>query len=279
MTFRFNQLLLDAGVKPENVRLLRHQTPLPGGRTPADLLLTDRAAFDYYQSLQLTIQRAHFARPFWASFVGLRDGRTMFAGLYAAASPVPVEQDFLFLTTGEQCSAGSHDRYTLTLLPTLEPYTGRLYIDWGGGTSGKRAWKQRAELQDKRVTELLLDGAEKPFPGLMALVEPLSAIMEAPSAWGAQLAAARGVYLLTCPRTGEVYVGSATGTGGFWSRWTSYAADGHGGNIALIGREPSDWRVSILQVAGSADTTDDILAMEALWKRKFLSRKLGLNRN
>lgn len=41
---------------------------------------------------------------------------------------------------------------------------------------------------------------------------------EAPPGRVQRLADARGVYLLACPRTGEVYVGSATGAGGFWSR-------------------------------------------------------------
>jgi hypothetical protein len=87
------------------------------------------------------------------------------------------------------------------------------------------------------------------------------------------------VYLLACPRTGELYVGSATATGGFWSRWSEYRRNGHGGNVALIGREPTDWRVSILQVAGSTDSTEDILTAEQLWKTKLQNREFGLSRN
>ena len=66
------------------------------------------------------------------------------------------------------------------------------------------------------------------------------------------------------PPDEKVNVGSAGGTGSFWNRWTLYSADGHGGNIALIGPGRSDWPVRILQVAGSADTTADILAREVL---------------
>ena len=84
--------------------------------------------------------------------------------------------------------------------------------------------------------------------------------------------------MLTCPATDETYVGSATGTGGFWQRWMNYAADGHGGNIGLRERDRSDYRVSILQVAGSTDTYDDVIAMEMLWKRKLRTRH-SLNRN
>jgi hypothetical protein len=34
--------------------------------------------------------------------------------------------------------------------------------------------------------------------------------------WIAALSAGRGVYLLTCPKTKEVYVGKADGADGFW---------------------------------------------------------------
>jgi hypothetical protein len=138
---------------------------------------------------------------------------------------------------------------------------------------------QRAEAQDKIITELRLDAVEQPFPGIMDLTSPLSALDTAPASWALPLAAAKGVYLLSCPRDGSLYVGSATGEGGFWSRWAEYRANGHGGNVALRDREPSDFVVSVLQVAGSNETQDDILAAEAVWKRKFNSRTVGLNRN
>lgn len=276
---RFNMLLEEAGLEPGRVRLLRHQTVLPDGRTPLDLWRTDRDAFDKYQSYQLHAQRSWFASPWWACFVGTRDGRTMFLGVYEVGEPTLVEQAFVFETTGEELKAGTTDHYPLTMSDHLRQYAGRLYVDWGGGSSGKRAWKQRADAQDKPITELHMDEAEHPFPGLMQLVLPLSEVMAAPPGWIAQLSEARGIYLLTCPRTGETYVGSASGVEGFWQRWLQYGANGHGGNVALIGRERTDWIVSILQVAGSADTSDDILTMEALWKRKLLAREFGLTRN
>ncbi len=51
------------------------------------------------------------------------------------------------------------------------------------------------------------------------------------------------------------------------------------GNIALKSRDPSDYRVSILEVAGSSATHADIQKMEVLWKEKLQSREMGLNRN
>lgn len=276
---RFNMLLQECGIDPANVRLLRHQTRLPDGRTPLELWRMDRTGFERYQAYQLIAQRAWFTGKWWASFVGLHDGRTLFAGLYEVGAPEPVTTDFTLPDTGQMIRAGADDHYTTKLSDQLSAYIGKLYIDWGGGASGKRAWKQRADQQNKIITELHLEGDEAPYPGHMQLVAPLSHIAEAPPSWIAQLEATRGIYLLTCPRTGELYVGSATGSRGFWGRWMNYEADGHGGNVALRTRERADWLVSILQVAGSADSLDVILAMEALWKTKLNSRIFGLNRN
>jgi hypothetical protein len=87
------------------------------------------------------------------------------------------------------------------------------------------------------------------------------------------------VYLLTCPKTKEQYVGAAYGDGGFWARWQDYIQTGHGGNVALKSHDPSDYQVSILEVAGTASSDTDILKMEGLWKLKLQSREMGLNRN
>jgi len=79
--------------------------------------------------------------------------------------------------------------------------------------------------------------------------------------------------------TKEQYVGSATGENGFWQRWEEYVQTGHGGDVALRRRDPSDYHVSILEVAGTASTVDDIVNMEQRWKLKLQSREMGLNRN
>jgi len=100
-----------------------------------------------------------------------------------------------------------------------------------------------------------------------------------PKTWIAILTQATGVYLLTCPKTKEQYVGSAYGDEGFWHRWMEYVMTGHGGNVALKSRENSDYQVSILEVAGTAASREDILGMESLWKGKLQSLEMGLNRN
>ena len=93
------------------------------------------------------------------------------------------------------------------------------------------------------------------------------------------LKAARGIYVLTCPKKKELYIGSAYGADGFYGRWMEYARTGHGGNVQLKSREPSDYQVSILEVAGSAQTSDDVLALESHWKDKLQTRERGFGLN
>lgn len=80
------------------------------------------------------------------------------------------------------------------------------------------------------------------------------------------------------PEDGEHYVGKAGGEGGFLGRWREYVATGHGGNVGLRMRAPSDYHVSVLEVVGTNDL-GKLDELETLWERKLLSRDMGLNRN
>ncbi|KTE04104.1 hypothetical protein ATE68_00075 [Sphingopyxis sp. H038] len=283
MPLTFNMLLRSEGIDPAEVRLLRHQTEKERGRTPYSLWRDDPAAFERYQSVQDVKQRSHFRSAFWASFVAPPGGGTLFVGLYRVkligAVAVGAIDAFTGRGIGEEKGWAQYDQYDCILMPDLADYVGRLSIHWGDSASSRRAWKQRAELRDKPIVELLRAFREDPFPGFTNLIRPLSEVETIPPAWKEVLAASRGVYLLACPRTREHYVGSACSAGGFLARWRDYVASGHGGNVGLRIRDPSDFTVSILEVAGSAASEADILAMEAQWKAKLLSRSIGLNRN
>lgn len=127
--------------------------------------------------------------------------------------------------------------------------------------------------------ELRRNLGERPFPGFQALIILLSEIETIPANWKVALSATRGIYLLTCPKTREQYVGLASGAEGFLGRWREYFASGHGGNVALKSRDPSDYQISILETVGSAASLDDLLFLEVRWKMKLQSRDMGLNRN
>jgi hypothetical protein len=278
MPVHLNTLLKEAGLELGDIRLLRHADPTARkGRTPYDLWRDDRQAFDLYQSIQTIQNRAAFGEAnYWASFAASAEGDTVFVGIYEAKFKGLLEHEVQLPHKDGVAKAGTVHQYDLSITQILNDLAGRMRIDWGAGT---RTWIQRADLQNKEILEVTKAKADPPFPGYNEFMEPLSRIEALPKGWRDALRSSRGVYLLTCPRTKEQYVGKADGADGFLSRWLFYAESGHGGNVGLKSREPSDYQVSILEVAGSAASPDDILRMESRWKDKLRSREMGLNRN
>lgn len=277
MALLLNSLFRQFDILPSSVRLLRHQDGRADrGRTPYELWRDDRSSFEYYQTTQSPKNRARLQAEYWASFVVPTTGDTMLAGFYRCSYVGLNDADRQWTHTEGVDPVGTCDLYDLVLDQRFDDLHGRLIIDWG---SSERAWIQRADNQNKVVLQIREAFREPGFPGFVKFIEPLSKLERLPATWVVALKSSRGVYLLTCPRTKEQYVGSAVGTDGFYGRWLSYVKNSHGGNVMLKSREPADYQVSILEVAGSSATSDEILAMEALWKRKFQSREMGLNKN
>lgn len=119
LPFRFNQLLRDADLEPGDVRLLRHQTDLGRGRSLLDVWRHNRPTFEAYQALQLTAKRAHFARPYWAAFFGILDGRGVFGGIYAVEPPVALLEAVEVPLTDSIEAAGTVDRYSTQLTTNI----------------------------------------------------------------------------------------------------------------------------------------------------------------
>lgn len=273
----FGNLLDLAGISRVTVKLLRHQENQHTGQRSIYALWRDnRAGFEAYQATQSIGDAAKLRVPLWASFVGLPNRETLFVGLYSSKLTGLLPTDRPHPLTGVTEAAGSCNLYSLELRPELTEYVGRLWIDWG---LGYRSWIQRADAGAKPIVELRRNLGEPPFPGFQELVLKLSDIGSIPAAWAAALSATRGIYLLSCSRTREQYVGMASGENGFLGRWREYFASGHGGNIGLKSRDPSDYQIAILETLGSGATIEDLAQREQLWKRKLQSLAMGLNRN
>jgi hypothetical protein len=277
MPIMFNTILEEADIDLAKVRLLRHKDwRASKGHSLYELWRDARPQFELYQSTQKIGDRTKLRAAYWASFLGTPLNETMFAGLYHVKYRGLLERDIQAPHLDELWKAGSSDVYDLTLAQPLGDLVGKLFIDWGPAF---RVWIQRADQQDKQITELRTAFKEPDFPGFLNFIQSLSTLNTLPMSWAAALRASRGIYLLTCPKTKEQYVGKADGEGGFWNRWQDYVRTGHGDHIALKSRDPSDYQVSILEVAGTSSTSDDILRMEGLWKLKLRSREMSLNRN
>jgi hypothetical protein len=267
----FNTLLAEAAIDPTRVKLVRHQDHR-FDKSPYQLWRANDGSFGLYQRIQ---RRPRFlGADYVASFVATPLNETLFVGLYRVASAGIAPSGTIDPASGGD-ETGSHF-YDLQLVNELADYRAKLLIEWG---PGKRSWVQRAHQQPKQIIELRRSAGDPPFPAFLDFCERLSTLASLPLSWRQALSAVRGVYLLSCPKTGLNYVGSADGERGLWGRWEDYVASGHGGNKRMMEVPAADYQVSILEIASSAATTEELIRMENRWKQKFLTRIHGLNAN
>lgn len=106
------------------------------------------------------------------------------------------------------------------------------------------------------------------------------------STWFGALSNVKGVYLITDTDSGEHYVGSTVGNDGIWQRWSTYVANGHGGNklIKKLLKEKgiehiNNFQYSILEIADSHASDDYIRKRETHWKNALKTKDYGLNAN
>ena len=190
---RLNGLMREAGLDPDDCRLLRHQNQhaLPG-RSPYHLWRDDAAAFHRYQFCQSIRRRTQLAAPFWVVFVATPDRETLFVGLWRAryiglnAEPRVWEDGI----GGD--AAGTVDAYDLAPDDRLADLAGRLVVDWG---SGERARVQYAARLDKQVLELRRAFREPEFPGYLEFQRNLSEVARLHPGWRAALRAARALFV------------------------------------------------------------------------------------
>ncbi|WP_157469013.1 GIY-YIG nuclease family protein [Dyella thiooxydans] len=268
----FNQLLDSVGIPPKQTHMARHQSKRgPLGKSPADLWRAGDGSFERYQCIQ---SDPEFAVGHWlASFVPGPNGETLFVGLYRVLTMVMNKDPSMTCPIGGH-SVLDHHFYTMERLDVLDAYVGRLVIEWG---KAKIAWVQWAGRQPKAILEIRANVTEAPFPGHIHFISTIQALADVPATWKSNLTNSRGVYLLVSKKTGQQYVGSATGSEGFWGRWQAYVRDGHGGNELMKDTADEDYQVSILEVASSSASEPEILRLEALWMKKLTTTINGLN--
>ena len=215
--------------------------------------------------------------PLWLVFVaeGVRGTRSRLLTAYENHGEVSAER------TVESRA------YDLRPSPVLELLRNRLVIDWGAGAIG---WAKRGPKAAALPVVEIADPTVVSFPGygnVLLEFDELRKVVEEPqyAPWRAALGAVQGIYAISEARTGQLYVGKADGSERILGRWTAYAQDGHGGNVALkaLGvKDPShkhDFVFSILRVFDPSAPTTEVNAAEAHFKKALLTREFGLNRN
>lgn len=149
---------------------------------------------------------------------------------------------------------GADSQYPLIVKEILsEPYTGRIFPGY----------------QDIDVS----------FSELKALID------HGRLDWKTPLENVKGVYLITDIKTNQRYVGSAYGTNGIWSRWSSYIGGGHGGNVELkqllehMGQDHcQNFRFALLEHR-TVNTEDKTVIEREKWWKIALNTRQELNRN
>lgn len=108
-----------------------------------------------------------------------------------------------------------------------------------------------------------------PMPHWRDLLVKWQEISMLPLSWRVALSHWRGIYFIYDHSDGKGYVGSAYGQDNLIGRWDYYAQSGHGGNAALLGRNPQNFTFSILErVAPGADVAE-VVAIENSWKKRL----------
>lgn len=173
----------------------------------------------------------------------------------------------------------------------FKPLSCRIVIDWGKGTV---SWHQDYREKTKaviRVDDGFEDSNGVPrfvsFNDTLLSYRELRAIFENnDETWKSVLKSNNCIYMITDEKTGKQYVGSTYGQDGIWGRWMYYFNTcGHGGNKMLedvISQDPDyarHFHWSILEILPNDILEEDAINRENLYKRKFMTREFGYNKN
>lgn len=182
--------------------------------------------------------------------------------------------------------------YDAVEVKEYEQYFGRLVVEYHNPcrTMGRKYENVMDELEVVQILNEQYTGNE--FPGYenVRLSYPLlkNIVDRQLPGWVDALRNQKAVYLITDTKTGKMYVGSATSqTGMLLQRWSSYAADGHGGNVELrelvkqqgLDYVKENFQYSILENYNARMDDEYILKRESWWKETLCTRTHGYNKN
>jgi hypothetical protein len=262
--------LLHPGLDPLQVKI--HFAMYNGREDPIDVYLGGR--FEEWQRWQ---RRLNFERPHVLSLIETSQKHVwMFAGLHRSARTTDFKDE--------------HHYYPLIEDDSCSSLKGRLFVRFAKNFRNCYPYAEKLA-SDIVVTELRdapLSVAR--FPGFrkvdLSYDELCLISRQQIQDWTSALSSVAGVYLITDTLDNKLYVGSASGQGGIWQRWTDYASTGHGGNVelkALLGQGNASrarhFRYAILEIADVHDDVTSIIERETHWKNILLSRICGWNRN
>lgn len=285
----FSDVLRRAGIEPEKTLLIRNTLSTKEFKACYD---KDRDNGNKNLVLAYTSnQNVGFSEgmEYWAVFISDKGTMSKFYGLYRVDGSVPdtpelKPEDYPSIE-GSRAFTGARAYYTLVHDDRFEPYENRLVIDWGKNV---RMWRTKGTAEK----EIVAIQGDKPFSSYDEVILDFCELKEYVgnpriySEWYNALSAVYAVYLIVDKKSGQQYVGSAYNEAeGLWGRWASYVKTKHGGNTRikeLLEEDPERYKhfqFSILQILPKNLTPEDVVRIEARYKKKLLSQEFGLNGN
>jgi GIY-YIG catalytic domain len=191
----------------------------------------------------------------------------------------PREARWMFGGVFEVLSRAKVSNYELALTRIGSEYIDRLLISHSGPGVRGRSFKPETCFEELTVAQILDEpylGAE--FPGYENIVHDFgqleSIVQQSKPDWKAALESVKGIYLITDKKNGRMYVGSAYGSDGIWSRWCCYIGTGHGCNDELtklikstgLAYARENFQLSILEFRPMKTSDQLILEREQYWK-------------
>jgi len=230
--------------------------------------------FEEWQAVQ---NQKNFSLQYIVALIDMGGGRWLFGGAYES------------LGIKKQNSKGQHI-YRTKLIQATEEFAGRLIVEYSRSSRSSYRLAEKiadqlivSEIKPERLTIQEFVGYSKVC---ISKAQLDTIIRQQISSWKAALSHVAGVYLITDTSDGRLYVGSATGSEGLWARWSSYSKNGHGGNRelrALLNEKGNEhangFQYSILEIADTHASDQDVIDREVHWKNVLDSRLHGLNGN
>jgi hypothetical protein len=289
----FSSLLIAKGLDPKDVLVLRHRPTEPKLNEVMPWLAAEKPdVFNAYQQTQgEKLERSMTRAKYVASFLGREPGRALFVGFYeiGASHPLTAEEYWKVPAYVEMKAFGMRGFrpeggrksvlwFNLALTDFYADWKGKLIVGW---PPPERSWWRRAHKNDFPVIAVLDESVlVAAMPDWQQITLTWDQLAVLPARWQAALSQWRGIYFIFDTLVGKGYVGSAYGSANLLGRWRGYARTGHGGNRLLKGRDPKNFRFSILQRVSPDMDPDEVIRLEATWKDRLHTRDpFGLNDN
>ena len=253
--------LMDPDVTPDNTKV--HLASWNGSEDPLQVYF--QGEFDDWQSWQT---QRNFDLPYVMSLVRMPEkDRWLYVGVYASGGYETLED-------------GQHYRYRLKPLPTCAELAGRLMVNFA--RPGRQSYLDASDHdQDMLVHELRPERIHlAEFPGFkkvdLAYRDLSILVRQNSTSWRVELSNVAGVYLVSDPEAGKLYVGSAHGEGGIWAQWSRFIQGGSDdvelmNVIAELGAERARlFRFSLLEIADMHASLEEVREREAHWKGVLL---------